>query len=77
MKVEIIVKVDGDVVREQVESVAGTLEQMEEAIDAMGREAMREALQASVHAMTPPRPLFLPKGENTGTRATGHGRSSG
>lgn len=76
MKVEIIVKVNGEVVREQVESIAGTLEQMEEAIDSMGREAMREALQASVNAVTAPRPLFLPKARPTGTRASGRGHSS-
>lgn len=76
MKVEIIVKVNGEVVREQVETVAGTLEQMEEAIDVMGREAMREALQASVNAVAAPRPLFRPKARPTGTRASGREHSS-
>lgn len=76
MKVEIIVKVNGEVVREQVETVAGTLEQMEEAIDAMGREAMREALQASVSAVPSPRPLFRRKAGPTGTKGSEPGRSS-
>ena len=37
MQVEIMVKVGGRVVRQFVEEVSGTLEQMEETIDELGR----------------------------------------
>ena len=58
MQVEITVKVNGQVVREHIEQVTGTLEDMEEKIDAMTRQVAGAALQASVDAVTPPRPLF-------------------
>lgn len=58
MQVEITVKVNGEVIRQQVEQVSGTLEQMEETIDAMSRQMACTALQASIEAVTPPRPLF-------------------
>ena len=58
MQVEISVKVNGQVVREHIEQVTGTLEDMEEKIDAMTRQVAGAALQASVDAVTPPRPLF-------------------
>jgi hypothetical protein len=62
MQVEITVKVDGQLVTQRVEQVAGTLEQMEEKIDALSREVAGAALQGSVEAMTPPRPLFSAEG---------------
>ena len=74
MQVEITVKVNGQVVREHVEQVSGTLESMEEKIDAMSREVAREALQASVDAVAPPRPLFRKPGENSDTKDTKRGR---
>ena len=37
MQVEITVKVNGEVVRQQVEQVSGTLEDVEEKIDALSR----------------------------------------
>lgn len=74
MKVEITVKVNGEVVREHVEQVSGTLESMEETIDAMSREVAQEALQASVDAVAPPRPLFRKRAENSATKDTKRGR---
>ena len=57
-KVEITVKVNGQVVEQQVEQVDGTLEQMEEKIDSIARKLAASALQASVDAVDQPRPLF-------------------
>ena len=74
MQVEITVKVNGQVVREHVEQVSGTLEDMEEKIDAMTRQVAGAALQASVDAVTPPRPLFRKREENSATRDTRRGR---
>jgi len=74
MQVEITVKVNGRVVREHVEQVSGTLEDMEEKIDAMSRQVAGAALQASVDAVTPPRPLFRKREENCVTRDTKQGR---
>lgn len=74
MQVEITVKVNGQVIREHVEQVYGTLEQMEETIDAMSRQVACSALQASVDAVVAPRPLFLQREASTGTRATKRGR---
>jgi hypothetical protein len=74
MQVEITVKVNGQVVKEHVEQVSGTLESMEEAIDAMSRRVACSALQASVEAVTPPRPLFQRQAENCGTKDMRHGR---
>jgi hypothetical protein len=74
MQVEITVKVNGQVVREHVEQVSGTLEDMEETIDAMSREVASAALQGSVDAMTPPRPLFRKEEGNSATKDTRRGR---
>ncbi len=57
MQVEITVKVNGQVVGEHVEQVSGTLEDMEEKIDVLSRQVASAALQASVDAVTAPRPL--------------------
>lgn len=73
MRVEITIKVNGEVVREPVEQVSGTLEDMEEKIDALSREAARSALQASVNAVTPPRPLFRKTEESFRTKGTNRG----
>jgi hypothetical protein len=70
MDVKITVEVDGRVVRQDVKQVSGTLEQMEEAIDALTRQVACAALQASVDAVAPPRPLFRKTAENCATRAT-------
>jgi hypothetical protein len=70
MQVEIAVKVGGRVVKTQVAEVSGTLEQMEEAIHAMGKRASSEALQATVDATEVPRPLFRKTAEPGATRAT-------
>lgn len=67
-QVEITIKVNGQVVSQQVEEVDGTLEQMEEKIDAMSRELAAAALQASVDAVAPPRPLFRRKAGSCDTR---------
>lgn len=74
MQIEITVKVNGQVVREHVEQVSGTLEDMEEKIDAMSRQVAGAALQASVDAATPPRPLFRKTEENSATKDTRPGR---
>ena len=64
MKVEITVKVEGQLVKKHVEQVEGTLEQMEEKIDALARTVASETLQASVDAMPEPRPLFRQRAES-------------
>ena len=69
-EVEITVKINGEVVKQQVEQVDGTLEDMEEKIDTMSRELAAAALQASVDAVPPPRPLFRRTAGNCGTRDT-------
>jgi len=74
MQIEITVKVNGQVVREHVEQVSGTLEDMEEKIDAMSRQMASAALQASVDAVTAPRPLFRKKEESSVTKDTKRGR---
>ena len=74
MQVEITVKVNGQVVREHVEQVSGTLEEMEEKIDAMSRQVASAALQASVDAVATPRPLFRKTEENSVTKDTQRGR---
>jgi len=74
MQVEITVKVNGQLVREHVEEVSGTLEAMEEKIDALSRQVAGSALQASVDAVAPPRPLFRNQEENSATKATNRGR---
>jgi hypothetical protein len=73
-QVEITVKVNGEVVKQQVEQVDGTLEQMEEKIDAMSRALAAAALQASVDAATPPRPLFRRRAAHGDTKDTRPGR---
>ena len=74
MDVKVTVEVDGRVVRQDIKEVSGTLEQMEEAIDVMARQAACAALQASVDAVAPPRPLFRKTVENFATKATKRGR---
>lgn len=74
MQVEVTVKVDGELVRRHVETVDGTLDQMEEKIHALGQQVACEALQASVDRVTAERPLFRPRAEPTGTKATKRGR---
>jgi hypothetical protein len=74
MQVEITVKVNGQVVREHIEQVSGTLEDMEEKIDALSRQVASAALQASVDAVTAPRPLFRKKEESSVTKDTRRGR---
>ena len=70
MEVKITVEVDGQLVEQHIEQVNGTLEDMEEKIDAMSRELAAAALQASVDAVTPPRPLFRRRGESCDTRGS-------
>jgi hypothetical protein len=73
MQVEITVKVNGQVVRQHVEQVSGTLEQMEEAIDALSRQVACTALQASVEAVSGPRPLFRKPEGSCDTRGSSRG----
>jgi len=70
MKVEITVKVDGRLVKTHTQQVEGTLEQMEEKVDALSRVVASETLQASVDAVPQPRPLFRPRADDSGTRDT-------
>jgi len=70
MQVEIAVKVDGRVVKTQTAEVSGTLEQMEEAIHALGKRAAGAALQATVEAVAAPRPLFRKTAGPGGTKVT-------
>jgi len=58
MKVEITIKVDGQVVTKHLEQVDGTLENMEETIDALSRRVACDTLQASVNSLPQSRPLF-------------------
>jgi hypothetical protein len=76
MQVEITVKVDGRLVKEHVEQVTGTLEQMEEKIHAMSKEVAGETLQASVDAVSAARPLFRKREGDCGTKDTKRGRLS-
>lgn len=69
-QVKITVEVNGEVVEQVVEQVDGTLEQMEEKIDAMTRQLAARTLQASVDRAPAPRPLFLHRAENSATRAS-------
>ncbi len=73
MDVKVTVEVDGKVVLQDVKQVSGTLEHLEEAIDAMTRQAAGAALQGSVDAVAPPRPLFRKTAVNCDTRDTKHG----
>ena len=77
MKVEITVKVDGRLVKTHTEQVEGTLEQMEEKVDALSRVVASETLQASVDAVPQLRPLFRQRADGSGTKATNRERSSG
>jgi hypothetical protein len=72
MQVEITVKVDGKLVKTEVQSVEGTLEQMEELIHAMGKRIGNQALQASVEAVAAPRPLFRKRAASCGTAEPSH-----
>jgi len=69
-RVKITVEVDGEVVNQVVEQVDGTLEQMEEKIDALTRQLAAKTLQASVERVAVPRPLFLREGVNSGTKGS-------
>jgi hypothetical protein len=77
MQVEITVKVNGQLVKQHVEQVDGTLEQMEEKIHSLSKTVAGETLQASVDAAETRRPLFRKLAAGGGTRAIRRGRSSG
>jgi len=65
-RVKITVEVDGEV----VEQVEGTLEQMEEKIDALTRQLAAKTLQASVDRVAVPRPLFRRRGVTSATKGS-------
>ena len=67
-QVKITVEVDGEVVEQVVEQVDGTLEQMEEKIDALTRQLAAKTLQASVDRVAVPRPLFRHRVESSDTK---------
>lgn len=73
MQVEITVKVDGRLVTQHVEQVEGTLEQMEETVDALSRKIAGKTLQASVDAMPQSRPLFRQSVDPFDTKGTNPG----
>jgi hypothetical protein len=68
MQVEITVKVNGQLVKQHVEQVEGTLEQMEEKIHSLSKAVAGETLQASVDAIPASRPLFRRSAPGRGTR---------
>jgi len=70
MKVEITVKVDGKLVTKHVEQVEGTLDQMEETVDALSRKVAGQTLQASVDAVDQSRPLFRQRVDPFDTKVT-------
>lgn len=74
MQVEITVKVNGKTIKRHVEEVAGTLEQMEEKIHALGKTVAGETLQASVDVVDAPRPLFRQREADSATRAINNER---
>ena len=67
-QMKITVEVDGEVVEQVVEQVDGTLEQMEDKIDAMTRQLAAKTLQASVDRVAVPRPLFRHRVESSDTK---------
>ena len=69
-QVKITVEVDGEVVEQVVEQVDGTLEQMEDKIDAMTRQLAAKTLQASVDHVAVPRPFFRRRGESSDTKGS-------
>ena len=69
-QVKITVEVDGEVVEQVVEQVDGTLEQMEDKIDAMTRQLAAKTLQASVDRVAVPRPLFRRRAEHCDTKGS-------
>ena len=58
MQVEITIKVNGQTIKTHATEVGGTLEQMEEAIHALGKRVANDALQGAVNVVAPERPLF-------------------
>ena len=58
MQVEITIKVNGQAIQTHAAEVGGTLEQMEEAIHALGKKVAHDALQGAVDVVVPQRPLF-------------------
>jgi hypothetical protein len=74
MQVEIVVKVNGKLVKTHVQEVGGTLEQMEETVIALSKRVGADTLQASVDAVPSPRPLFRKRTDRCGTAATGRER---
>ena len=76
MQGEIEVKVNGKVIKRLVEAVDGTLEQMEETVDALSRRVAGQTLQASVNAVEAPRPLFRRTADGCVTRGTNREPSS-
>lgn len=67
MQVEITIKVNGQTIKTHATEVAGTLEQMEEAIHALGKKAANDTLQGVVDVVVPERPLFRKRAEVGGT----------
>ena len=70
MQVEVTVKVDGRLVKTHTQQVGGTLEQMEETIHALSKRVAGDTLQASVEAVSGPRPLFRKRAASCGTGVT-------
>lgn len=74
MQVEITIKVNGELIKRHVHQVDGTLEQMEEKIHALSKTVAGETLQATVDAVSVPRPLFRQRAARSATRDTKRAR---
>jgi len=67
MQVAITIQVNGQTVQTRTREVGGTLEEMEEAIHALGKQVSNDALQGVVNVTVPPRPLFRNPAAHGGT----------
>lgn len=74
MQVEITVRINGQEVVRQVETVGGTLEQMEEQVLQLTHSLAQQTLQSSVDRVTAPRPLFRQTAASGGIGDTSHAR---
>ena len=74
MQVKITIEVEGRKVAEHVETMQGTLEEMEEKTIVLARSVGRDTLQATVNATHESRPPFQRNSAICGTKAMKAGR---
>lgn len=67
MQVEITIKVNGQTIKTHATEVAGTLEQMEETLHALGKKVANDSLQGTVDVVLPQCPLFRKRAGVGGT----------